>query len=149
MSRPGFALYPQPAAPAAEPPERRPSYGLLDVSCYPRAALAFFDGRAKICDGGASGAHRSLGGNTRVRDLVFLIDLDNTILDNDSVKKDIEARMLAILGRELAARFWELYELVRKDLDVIDFWEQMKRLKAEHPDNRAVDEAADALAEWD
>jgi len=84
-----------------------------------------------------------------VRDLVFLIDLDNTILDNDSVKKDIEARMLAILGPELAARFWELYELVRKDLDVIDFWEQMKRLKAEHPDNRAVDEAADALAEWD
>ncbi|HLB24540.1 MAG TPA: HAD family hydrolase [Dehalococcoidia bacterium] len=84
-----------------------------------------------------------------MRDLVFLIDLDNTILDNDSVKKDIEARMLAILGPELAARFWELYELVRKDLDVIDFWEQMKRLKAEHPDNRAVDEAADALAEWD
>jgi FMN phosphatase YigB (HAD superfamily) len=86
---------------------------------------------------------------TPVRDLVFLIDLDNTILDNDSVKKDIEARMLAILGPDLAARFWELYEQVRKDLDVIDFWEQMKRLKAEHPDNPAVDQATEALADWD
>ncbi|MBI5288925.1 MAG: HAD family hydrolase [Chloroflexi bacterium] len=84
-----------------------------------------------------------------MRDLVLLIDLDNTILDNDSVKKDIEARMLAILGPQLAARFWELYEIVRKDLDVIDFWEQMKRLKAEFPDNPAVDAAADALASWE
>jgi len=84
-----------------------------------------------------------------VRDLVFLIDLDNTILDNDSVKKDIEARMLQILGDKLAARFWELYETVRKDLDVIDFWEQMRRMKEEFPDNPAVDDACVALAEWD
>ena len=31
---------------------------------------------------------------TPVRDLVFMIDLDNTILDNDGVKKDLEAKML-------------------------------------------------------
>jgi putative hydrolase of the HAD superfamily len=84
-----------------------------------------------------------------VRDLVFLIDLDNTILDNDSVKKDLEARMLGILGAQLADRFWVLYEEVRKELDVIDFWEQMRRMKDEHPDNPAVDEACVALAEWD
>jgi FMN phosphatase YigB (HAD superfamily) len=84
-----------------------------------------------------------------VHDLVFLIDLDNTILDNDSVKKDIEARMQQILGEKLAARFWELYEIVRKDLDVIDFWEQMRRMKEEFPGNPAVDDACVALAEWD
>ena len=84
-----------------------------------------------------------------MRDLVFLIDLDNTILDNDSVKKDLEASMLQILGDQLAGRFWELYEIVRKELDVIDFWEQMRRMKDEFPDNPAIDEACVALAEWD
>jgi len=86
-----------------------------------------------------------------VRDLVFMIDLDNTILDNDGVKKDLEARMLEILGDALAARFWELYEIVRKEVDVIDFYEQMKRMRAEVPDDKkaVVDVAASALSEWD
>jgi FMN phosphatase YigB (HAD superfamily) len=86
-----------------------------------------------------------------VRDLVFMIDLDNTILDNDGVKKDLERRMLAILGDALSVRFWELYEAVRKDLEVIDFFEQMKRLRAEVPDDKkpVVDAATDALADWD
>ena len=86
-----------------------------------------------------------------MRDLVFMIDLDNTILDNDGVKKDLEKRMLEILGDALAVRFWELYEAVRKDLDVIDFFEQMKRLHAEVPDDKkaVVDAATDAIAEWD
>lgn len=86
-----------------------------------------------------------------MRDLVFMIDLDNTILDNDGVKKDLEAKMLEILGDTLAVRFWELYETVRKDRDVIDFYEQMKRLRDEVPDDKKpiVDAATDALSDWD
>jgi FMN phosphatase YigB (HAD superfamily) len=84
-----------------------------------------------------------------VRDLVMMIDLDNTILDNDGVKADLKARMLTILGEKRAARFWELYEVVRKELDVIDFWEQIKRMKEEFPDDASIDEAARALADWD
>ncbi len=84
-----------------------------------------------------------------MRDLVLMIDLDNTILDNDGVKQDLQAAMLRILGEKTAARFWELYEVVRKELDVIDFWEQIKRMKAESPDDPTIDEAAKALAEWD
>lgn len=82
--------------------------------------------------------------------LVFMIDLDNTILDNDGVKKDIEARMDEVLGGEMAARFWELYEIVRKEIDVIDFYEQMRRLREEFPDRAGtVDRATHALADWD
>ncbi len=82
--------------------------------------------------------------------LVFMIDFDNTICDNDGVKKDMEARLLEILGDRLAARFWELYEAVRKDLDVIDFYETMRRLGAEFPDDAArVDRATDCLMDWD
>jgi FMN phosphatase YigB (HAD superfamily) len=85
-----------------------------------------------------------------VHKLVFLIDLDNTILDNDGVKKDIEAKMLEVLGERLAARFWHYYEDVRKDLDYIDFFESMARLSEENPnDTAAVDRAMDALMDWD
>ncbi len=84
-----------------------------------------------------------------MRDLVFLIDLDNTILDNDAVKKDLQTQTLAILGDKLAARFWELYEVVRKETEVIDFWEQIKRMKAESPDEPAIEAASEAIASWD
>jgi FMN phosphatase YigB (HAD superfamily) len=82
--------------------------------------------------------------------LVFLIDLDNTILDNDGVKKDIEAKMLEILGERLAERFWYYYEAVRKDLDYIDFFQTMIRLSEENPpDAEVVGRATDALMDWD
>ncbi len=85
-----------------------------------------------------------------MRDLVFMIDLDNTILDNDGVKKDLQVRMLEMLGGEMAARFWELYEIIRKETDFIDFIEGFRRLREEFPERAAtVDAAQDALMEWD
>jgi FMN phosphatase YigB (HAD superfamily) len=85
-----------------------------------------------------------------LRDLVFMVDLDNTILDNDGVKEDMKAKMLEVLGPRLSARFWELYEVVRKEIDVIDFYATMKRLGDENPDDTdVVAKAMDALMEWD
>ena len=79
-----------------------------------------------------------------------MIDLDNTILDNDGVKKDMEARLLETLGAEMASRFWELYEVVRKETDVVDFVETFKRLRDEFPDRAgSVDTATDMLMAWD
>lgn len=79
-----------------------------------------------------------------------MIDLDNTILDNDGVKKDLQVRMLEMLGGEMAARFWELYEIIRKETDFIDFIEGFRRLREEFPERAAtVDAAQDALMEWD
>lgn len=95
------------------------------------------------------GIHRP-GKDTAVHKLVFMIDLDNTILDNDGVKKDMQARLLDILGPEMAARHWELYEIVRKEKDVVDFIEGFRRLREEFPNRAAtVDEACDALMGWD
>ncbi|MBF6600041.1 MAG: HAD family hydrolase [Dehalococcoidia bacterium] len=85
-----------------------------------------------------------------VRQLVFMIDVDNTILDNDGVKSDMERVMLGILGPPLAARFWELYEVVRGETEVVDFIETMRRLGDEQPEAAdAIDRATTALATWD
>jgi FMN phosphatase YigB (HAD superfamily) len=87
---------------------------------------------------------------TTVRELVFLIDLDNTLLDNDGVKEDMKAALLKVLGEPLSERFWHYYEDVRKDLDVIDFYETFRRLAAENPaEAGVVDRAQGMLMDWD
>lgn len=85
-----------------------------------------------------------------MRKLVFMVDVDNTVLDNDGVKQDMERAMLQRLGAALATRFWELYEIVRKDLDVVDFIETMRRLDEEHPESHElITGATDVLMNWD
>ncbi|HZP56963.1 MAG TPA: HAD family hydrolase [Dehalococcoidia bacterium] len=85
-----------------------------------------------------------------MRQLVFMIDVDNTILNNDGVKQDMEVRLRDILGADVAHRFWELYEIVRKETDVVDFMETLRRLREEHPEAAdRVDAASEALTEWD
>lgn len=52
--------------------------------------------------------------------IVFLLDCDNTLLDNDALKDDLDARLRALLGPSLAERFWEVYEEVREETGVVD-----------------------------
>ena len=52
--------------------------------------------------------------------LSFLLDVDNTLLDNDAMKEHLAAELRSILGDEGAARFWTLYEEVRSERDVVD-----------------------------
>lgn len=82
--------------------------------------------------------------------LVFMIDVDNTILDNDGVKSDMERRLMEALGPERASRFWQLYEIVRDELDVVDFIETLQRVRQEFADaTTVIDQATDALMNWD
>ena len=53
--------------------------------------------------------------------LVLLFDVDNTLLDNDGVKADLDAYLAENLTERLRRRFWELYEEVRQELDVVSF----------------------------
>jgi FMN phosphatase YigB (HAD superfamily) len=65
--------------------------------------------------------------------LVFLIDVDNTLLNNDKVKKDFDAHLQAELGPKLTQHFWELYEQVRHEKGVIDIPDTLRRLRQEVP----------------
>lgn len=50
----------------------------------------------------------------------FLVDVDNTLLDNDSIKANLDEDLRADLGPDLAKRFWDIYEQVRKEKGVVD-----------------------------
>jgi FMN phosphatase YigB (HAD superfamily) len=53
--------------------------------------------------------------------LAFLIDVDNTLLDNDKAKADEATYLQSLLGEATASRFWEIYEEVRKEESVVDY----------------------------
>lgn len=68
------------------------------------------------------------------RTLTFLLDVDNTLIDNDQIKVDIDARLRDAIGSEETSRFWELYEEVRKEEDYVDFPRTVQRMVDEYND---------------
>ena len=68
----------------------------------------------------------------------MLLDVDNTLLDNDRVKADIAGALERALGAARARRFWELYDSVRVDADVVDYPETLRRFAAEDANDRDV-----------
>ncbi len=80
--------------------------------------------------------------------LVILLDVDNTLLDNDAVKTDLDRELAAILGEPLRTRFWQLYEDVRRDLDVVSFPVTLERLHNEVPDEHIFRRVTDLLMSY-
>ena len=54
-------------------------------------------------------------------DVVFLLDVDNTLLDNDRFKADLDERLLRDFGAEGRDRYWACYESERARLDYADY----------------------------
>jgi FMN phosphatase YigB (HAD superfamily) len=61
--------------------------------------------------------------------LVFLLDVDNTLIDNDNVKKDFDAHLQVELGPTLTDRFWDLYERIRKEEEVVNIPRSLSELR--------------------
>ena len=70
---------------------------------------------------------------TQTTQLVFLLDVDNTLLANDEVKKNLDQRLHQEIGSEMAQRFWKIYEQVRHERNVVDIPLTLQRLRAEVP----------------
>ena len=79
------------------------------------------------------------------RELMFFFDVDNTLLDNDRAKADMEAQLLEVLGQEGSKRFWELYEEVRKEGGVVSYPRTIARFEEEWPDKVAAYHAANIV----
>jgi len=70
--------------------------------------------------------------------LAFLLDVDNTLLDNDGLKAHYQRELRRIAGEHGARRFWEIYEEVRGASDVIDYPATLARFLGEHRDLSAA-----------
>ena len=65
--------------------------------------------------------------------VAFLLDVDNTLLDNDRVARDLRRHLEAAFGVERAARYWELFEELRKELGYADYLGALQRYRLAHP----------------
>ena len=66
-------------------------------------------------------------------DVVFLLDVDNTLLDNDAVIEDLRRRLLDTLGVECQQNYWDVFEQLRRELGYADYLGALQRYRIEHP----------------
>jgi FMN phosphatase YigB (HAD superfamily) len=69
----------------------------------------------------------------RKRPLVFLVDVDNTLLDNDRVTADLKRHMDGEVGAERQKRYWEIFEALRSELGYADYLGALQRYRVENP----------------
>lgn len=62
-------------------------------------------------------------------DIVFLLDCDNTLLDNDRVQDDLGAHFARILGSANRDRYWDLFEALRSELGYADYLGALQRYR--------------------
>lgn len=65
--------------------------------------------------------------------IVFLIDVDDTLIDNDAVKNDWDEHLKVEMGDALTTRFWELYEQARQQSGVVNIPLALKWLREQTP----------------
>ena len=65
--------------------------------------------------------------------VVFLLDVDNTLLDNDRVSADLRAHLTQTFGPERQARFWAIFEELRSQLGYADYLGALQRYRVENP----------------
>lgn len=65
-------------------------------------------------------------------DVVFLIDCDNTLLDNDQVQQDLRDHLDQQFGVPMRERYWAIFEELRDQLGYVDYLGALQRLRVEH-----------------
>ena len=65
--------------------------------------------------------------------VVFLLDVDNALLDNDRVAADLQRHLTQAFGPERQARYWTIFEQLRAELGYADYLGALQRYRVENP----------------
>jgi FMN phosphatase YigB (HAD superfamily) len=65
--------------------------------------------------------------------VVFLFDVDNTLLDNDTVAADLQRHLASEVGAEGAQEYWRIFEQLRTELGYADYLGALQRYRSKHP----------------
>jgi hypothetical protein len=72
-----------------------------------------------------------IGSRQSVKDLVFLFDVDNTLLDNDRLQSDLFRHIERDFGQDARARYLEIFEELRSQLGYADYLGALERYRQE------------------
>lgn len=62
--------------------------------------------------------------------VVFLLDVDNTLLDNDRFAKDLTDTLETAFGTAQCERYWVIYEELRQHTGVADYLGALQRFRS-------------------
>jgi FMN phosphatase YigB (HAD superfamily) len=65
-------------------------------------------------------------------EVVFLLDVDNTLLDNDRVERDLRRHLVQAFGQQSQERYWEIFEELRTELGYADYLGALQRYRLEN-----------------
>jgi FMN phosphatase YigB (HAD superfamily) len=65
--------------------------------------------------------------------LVSLLDVDNTLLDNDHVSKDLKRYLTKEVGAGREEQYWAIFEALRAELGYADYLGALQRYRIQHP----------------
>src|SRR5438552_12482300 len=70
--------------------------------------------------------------------VVFLFDVDNTLLDSDRVTEDLRRHLEREVGADGARRYWVIFEQLRTELGYADYLGALQRFRTEFPHDLRV-----------
>ena len=73
---------------------------------------------------------KTIGGSTKI---VFLFDVDNTLLDNDRVIADLKSYLEREVGPNHAQDYWDIFERLRTRLGYADYLGALQKYRGDHP----------------
>jgi FMN phosphatase YigB (HAD superfamily) len=65
--------------------------------------------------------------------IVFLVDVDNTLIDNDYIQNDLKRHLEREFGAACRDRYWEILEQLFNELGYRDYLGALQRFRVEHP----------------
>jgi len=64
---------------------------------------------------------------------VFLVDVDNTLVDNDRIQQDLKDHLERVYGPGARLRYWKILEDLFQELGYRDYLGALQRYRLEHP----------------
>jgi len=65
--------------------------------------------------------------------IVFLFDVDNTLIDNDRVAADLKRHLKETVGEGCEQRYWDIFEKLRAELGYADYLGALQSYRVEQP----------------
>jgi len=72
------------------------------------------------------------GKKTKAQHIVCLLDVDNTLLDNDRVADDLRRHLKQEVGPVRERHYWTIFEQLRAELGYADYLGALQRYRIEH-----------------
>jgi len=70
-----------------------------------------------------------------MHEVVFLVDCDNTLLDNDVIQDDLRRHLTSEFGSASCDRYWGMFEALRAELGYADYLGALQRYRFAVPDD--------------